>query len=195
MRRLERNFSRRDPYEAAVEIREKFTDAPATKEEEVPWKWPRRMQEVGQWESGEGAICYSSNKWQRNPKQMIDYKHVAEGPQRLLVLPGFLRDYHRPGKKLPVGGPMVDVNGPMPKAFAVLAPILGIQARLYEGSSRDYTLPDDSFYQIDIANATLCAAKHPKTGKTFLFICTKNDGPVCIITGDILDVEKDGVVG
>lgn len=191
MRRLQRNFAKVDPYEAAIEIREKFIDAPVSREEVMRWKWPRQMQEVGQWEAGAGAIMYASNKWQKNPDRVIDYKHLAEGPQRLLVLPGFLRDYHHPRSKLAVTGPMVDLNGPMPDAYAVLAPILGIQARLYGPDEEE----NDNLYNIEIKHATLAAAKHPRTGRTFLFVCTESEGPLCIITGDVLDVEKDGIVG
>lgn len=193
MRRFERNFGRVDARQAAIDIREKFIDAPATHEETMRWSWPKRMQEVGSWSPGEGAVMYASNKWQRNPRNVIDYKHVAEGRQRLLVIPGFIRNYHRPGSKVRVDGPMCDLNGPMPEAFAVLAPILGIQASLYSNEPDDEE--DDSVYQIEIAKAMLGAAKHPKSGQTFLFVYTEADGPLCVLTGDILDVEKDGIVG
>jgi hypothetical protein len=196
MRRYERNFAGSDARRSATAIREKFIDAPATKEQAMRWKWPREMQEVGRWQAGEGAVMYASNKWQKNPSHVIDYKHLAEGPQRLLVLPGFLRDYHRPGSKVRVTGPMVELDGPMPDAFAVLAPILGIQARLYDGGTEsEPELSEDSLYQINIANATLGAARHTGSGQTFLFVYTEKEGPLCVITGDILDVEKDGIVG
>jgi len=186
----------RDSRAAARAIREKFIDAPASKQETMRWRWPKAMQQVGEWKAGEGAVCYASNKWQHNPKNVIDYKHLAEGRQRLLVLPGFLRDYHRPGSRLRVQGPMVELDGPMPDAFAVLAPILGVQANLYDsGTDEEPELSGDSLYQINIANATLGAAKHPGTGQVFLFVYTEKEGPLCIITGDILGVEKDGIVG
>jgi hypothetical protein len=180
----------------AIDIREKFIDAPAKNEQAMRWRWPKVMQEVGEWRAGSGAVMYASNKWQKNPKTVIDYKHLAEGPQRLLVLPGFLRDYHRPGSKLRVMGPMVELDAPMPDAFAVLAPILGIQASLYdEGTDEDPKASGESLYQINIANATLGAAKHPVTGQVFIFVYTEREGPLCLITGDSLGVEKDGIVG
>ncbi len=188
MRRLERNFKQTD-LARATRIREKFIDAPVSNEESFTWSWPRRMQEVGEWRAGEGAVMYASNKWQQNPDHVIDYKHVAEGTQRLFVVPGFLRDYHRPGTQLDVVGPLVELNGPMPRAFAVLAPILGIQARLHTASGAYDT------YQVEIANAILGAAVHPETERPFLFVYTAKDGPLCVLTGDILDVEKDGIVG
>jgi hypothetical protein len=191
-----RRFVPNDSRKNAIAIREDFIDSPATKQETMRWRWPKEMQEVGQWESGAGAVMYASSKWQRNPKSVIDYKHLAEGRQRLLVLPGFLRNYHRPGSKIDVVGPMVELNGPMPEAFAVLAPILGIQANLYDsGTDESPEASGESVYQISIANATLGAAKHPETGQVFLFVYTQKEGPLLIITGEILGVEKDGIVG
>lgn len=198
MRRLERTFTRNrsSDIDTAERIRETFVDRPAEKHESMPWDWPKRMKEVGSWTAGEGAICYTSDKWQKRRDQFVDYKHVAEGPQRLLVIPGFLREYHRPGTKLSVGGPMVEVDGPMPTAFARLAPILGLQAHLYEGTDTDYALNgDDGYYQINIANAELGGAIHPGTGKPFLFVFTKSAGVLCMILGSELAVEKDGIVG
>lgn len=181
-RTYEANLSR--SRNAAIQIRERFMDRPWETEESLSWAWPKRMKEVGTWRAGEGAIMYASNKWQKRRDQSIDYKHVAEGEQRLLVAEDFLRQYDHPSQRLPVDGPMVDVNGPMPDTFAKLAPILGIQAKLSDGN----------FYQIDIAHAELGAAVHPKTKKPFLFIYDKK-GPRCIITGHELDVLKDGIVG
>ena len=192
MRRYERNFAGADARRSATAIREKFIDAPATQEQVMRWKWPKEMQHVGEWQAGEGAVMYASNKWQKNPSKVIDYKHLAEGPQRLLVLPGFLRDYHRPGSKWLTRKEWEH----LPDAFAVLAPILGLQACLYEeGEDGEPELSEDGLYQINIANATLGAAKHPRSGQTFLFVYTEKEGPLCVITGDILDVEKDGIVG
>jgi hypothetical protein len=91
---------------------------------------------------------------------------------------------------------MTELDGPMPDAFAELAPILGIQARLFDsvGPDGEPELSEDR-YQINIAKAMLGAAKHPRSGETFLFVYTEKEGPLCVITGDILDVEKDGIVG
>ncbi len=193
---MRRFVPNRDSRADAISIREKFIDAPCRREETMRWRWPTSMQAVGEWRAGEGAVMYASNKWQRNPRTVIDYKHLAEGPQRLLVVPGFLRDYHQPGSKIQVHGPLVELDGPMPEAFAVLAPILGIQASLYDEGTDDHPRASgDSLYQINIANATLGAAKHPGTGQVFLFVYTEKEGPLCVITGEVLGVEKDGIVG
>lgn len=187
-RRLIRNF---DTKAAARELRRKFQDKEPEHEKRVTWDWPRQMQEVGECV----AIMYTSNKWQSNPSHMEDYKHIAEAPQRLHLKKGFLRDYHKKGA-FKVVGPSVDLQRPMPEFFAVLAPILGVQARLYRGDNERPILPegDEGYFQIDIPGATLGAAKHPKTHETFLLIYTRA-GVHAIITGDELDVERDGITG
>lgn len=186
-RRYERN---RSSIEAAREIRRKFHDKDPQQEKPVPWQWPSEMQEIGTCE----AVMYASNKWQSNPNKIIDYKHVAEGPQRILVREGFVRD-HRSSKPLRVVGPLHELND-MPDAFAVLDRILGVQVRMYEGTDERPRLPDgdDGYFQIDIPNAYLGAARHPETDQTFLVVYS-NEGVHCVIVGDELNVEKDGIVG
>lgn len=186
-RRYERN---RSSIEAAREIRRKFHDKDPQQEKPVTWQWPSEMQEIGTCE----AVMYASNKWQSNPNKIIDYKHVAEGPQRILVREGFVRD-HRSSKPLRVVGPLHELND-MPDAFAVLDRILGVQVRMYEGTDERPRLPDgdDGYFQIDIPNAYLGAARHPETDQTFLVVYS-NEGVHCVIVGDELNVEKDGIVG
>lgn len=191
--RRRRYIENADSLREARRIRETFTDRPPERVETFNWDWPQSMVQVGTCE----AVMYASDKW-RQAGDMQDYKHVAEGPQVLLVAPGFLREYESPRTKLPVCGPEVELDGPMPDAIAVLAPILGVQTKLYvDDGGGDYYLPngDESLYQVDIANAWLGGAKHPATGQTFLIVYTKRGGPCCIVTGEILDIEKDGIVG
>ena len=184
----------RSSIDDARRIRETFVDRPAEHEEPVPWKWPRAMQEIGSCE----AVMYASDKWKpRN--HFEDYKHRAEGPQKLLVSPGFVRRYDNHRAALPVCGPRVELNRPMPDAFAVLAPILGVQTRLYEEEDADgqWRFPrgaDDGFYQIDIPGAELGAARHPATGEEFLLVYTRA-GVHCVIIGDHLHISKDGIAG
>lgn len=179
-----------DALEKARDIRRKFRDEEPRREQPVKWRWPRSMREVGTCES----VMYASDKW-RDDRKLIDYKHNKEGPQYLLVTPGFLRHNRSPSKKLQVVGPTVTLDG-MPGAFAVLAKILGVQCRLYQGSSQDFYLPrgDEGLYQVDIPGAMLGAAVHPDTGGTFLIVYT-SAGVHCLVTGDALAVEKDGIVG
>jgi hypothetical protein len=180
----------RSSVASARDIRRRFHDKEPSRETPVQWQWPRELQEIGTCE----AIMYASNKWQATPTKIIDYKHVAEGPQRILVRPGFVQD-HRTGRALSVTGPTHELND-MPDAFAVLDKILGVQVRLYEGSDDEPRLPDgdDGYYQIDIPHAYLGAAEHPVTGETFLFVYTE-DGVHAMIVGDELAVEKDGITG
>jgi len=188
---------RNDEQEAA-QIRETFVDRPVENIEQVHWKWPRQLVEVGQCVS----VMYSSDKWQPRRGDLVDYKHVSEGQQRVSVVPGFLRDFDRDPSarmELEVEGTMVEVDGPMPDSFAVLAPLLGFQVRLYErGGDGDLLLPngDEGVYQVDTdpRRVSLGAAKHPGTGETFLIVYDKSK-LLGIVTGDILDVEKDGIVG
>jgi len=185
-RRYTRNASE---LTQARNVRRTFMDREPEHKEQVPWEWPRTMQHIGQCE----AVMYSSDKWKTNG-QAEDYKHVAEGKQQLLVTPGFVREYNRPRVELGVVGPKVNLNDPMPTHFAVLAKVLGFQARLFVGDDDKQQLGDESLYQIDVAGATLGAAKHPETGETFLIIYT-DSGAHCVITGAVLDIEKDGIVG
>lgn len=177
--------------EHARNIRRTFTDAePKGKQEQVGWEWPREMQHIGQCE----AVMYSSDKW-KPTGQFEDYKHVAEGKQELLVTPGFVREYNQPSIELGVIGPIVELDNPMPSHFAVLAKVLGVQAQLFVGDDENPRLGGaGAMYQIDIAGATLGAARHPETGQKFLVIYT-SAGLHCIITGSVLDIEKDGIVG
>ncbi len=186
--------NRSSSVERAREIRETFYDKPAERATPVRWQWPKRMREVGTCE----AVMYTSDKWKPTGK-FEDYKHIAEGPQRLMVTDGFLRQYGSPGHKLQVVGPVIDLNPPMPDAFAVIAPILGVQTRLYEEKGDDgrYLLPngnDDGYYQIDIPNAQLGGAEHPGTREKFLLVYT-GSGVHCIIVGDELEIEPDGIAG
>ena len=195
-RRYVANFS--DDRAEARRIREAFVDRPVEKTEQVGWKWPKTMIEVGQCI----AVMYSSDKWQPARGDMVDYKHVSEGPQRVSVVPGFLRDFENdPSARrwLDVEGAEVKVDGPMPNSFAELAPLLGFQLRLYRSNEDgELFLPngDEFTYQVDTDPRTekLGAAKHPDTGETFLIVYSKRK-LLAIITGDILDVEKDGIVG
>ena len=176
----------------AKHIRELFQDAPARRTQAVPWTWPREMQEVGECL----AIMYASNKWQKDARKIVDYKHNREAAQRVLVTRGFLREYHHPGTPLEVVGPWVELNRPMPDAFAVLAPILGIQVNLYTGDDESPSLSHNgkNYFQVNISGAKLGAAVHPKTKETFLLVYTKH-GLHCVITGDELAVQKDGITG
>lgn len=173
MRRYEANLA---GLEAAKKIRREFHDKPPGRQHEVEWEWPKRVEYLGECK----AVMYSSNKWEKNPKSFHDYKHVSEGPQYAFVNPAFeLRGIEPEGPSIPV------VN--MPRAFAVLDKILGVQV----------CQDDADYYQIDIARCMLGAAESRDGKHTFLIVYSAGRDGAChmIITGDKLGVTKDGIVG
>lgn len=173
----------------ALGMYERFYDKASRRKTEFPFQWPTKVQEIGE----ARAQMYRSNKWKSNPKDFEDYKHIAESYQRCYVIPGFLRDYST-GKPLKTYGPTLDVKGPMPRHFTILAPLIGIQVRLY-GPSGTRSRDEDNLYEITVPRGMLAGAIHPETDETFLFVYTKAQGIGMLITGDELAVEKDGITG
>lgn len=183
----------RGDLDVATKIRETFVDRPAEKRQNVTWRWPRSMREVGKCE----AVMYASDKWQkgRGRNWLEDYKHIAEGAQWVLVRPGFLVDAHD-HRELKLSGPDIDLY-PMPSSFAVLANVLGVQMQFYmpDDSAEGYALNGDAgLYEVTVAHAKLGAGKFPDSGDTFLFIYT-SAGVEMLIVGEQLEIEKDGIVG
>lgn len=182
-----------DTRETAVSVFRTFHDREPEKEIQFPFDWPASLQEIGQGK----AELYTSNKWQKNRRDYEDYKHVVEGSRVVCAEPDFLRDWG--GKsRLPVCGPMMAPIMPMPLYFSVLGKLLGIQVRLYRlGPNGEPELPtgDDGCYEIHVPRGMLGAAKHPATGEPFLLVYTKKGGVHMILTGNRLDIEKDGIVG
>ena len=177
-------------FDAAKRIRETFIDGKMREKVKIEWSWPKKLYGVGQSE----AVQYTSDKWKKRG-DFEDYKHVAEGPQQLYVRDGFLVDYSS-GKELPFPCEEVELPRRMPNAIAELAPILGFIYQPYaETDSDDDELRlSGKFFGVDIARAYIGAAVHPENQSTFLIIYTRRE--LCaIITGDILGVEKDGIVG
>lgn len=165
----------------SIKIREAFHDKPHKRQERVTWEWPREMVEVGDSE----AILYTSDKWQKDGK-MIDYKHVKEGEQKLLLR----SDIAFTGDAEEMFGPMVDVKGDFPDSFAVLADSLSIQAHLYadhEGNSYG------DFVDLKFSRSKLGAGRCDD-GSCFCFVYDKS-GVLAVVIGPKLDVLKDGIVG
>jgi len=182
-----------DSKDVAKKTFETFYDRPSRRELPLEFGWPKRLQEVGVGR----AEMYSSNKWMKNLSEFDDYKHVAEGTRTIYAEPGFLRVGEHPSRPMPVVGPMAEFEEPMPKHFARLGPLLGVQIRLYDRDDKgEIYVPggDERVYEIQIARAMLGAAKHPATSETFLFVYTP-DGVHMILTGDKLSIEKDGIAG
>lgn len=182
-----------DTKERATEMFRTFYARPPKREIPFPFTWPERMQEVG-----EGcAEMYRSDKW--HPKETDDYKHVPklEGGTRIAyVMPGFLREWGHPARRIQVVGPMVELEAPMPRHFTRLGPLLGVQLHLYEeGDEGEPRLPKgEGFFEVRMARGQLGAAEHPTTGETFLFVYS-NEGVHMLLTGPKLEIEKDGIAG
>jgi len=176
----------------AKKIRENFRDESAEYAEIVPWTWPHEMQLIGTCES----VMYASDKWQKRRGDLIDYKHIAESSQRLYACKGLMREYEPPYNSMKLAGPTIEVDGPMPDTFAVLAEILAIQCRLYEKRGGELHVPsgDAGLFQIDLPKAMLGAAVHPGTKRVFLVVYS-GAKVLCMVTGESLGVEKDGIVG
>ncbi len=186
-RRLIVNRSDLD-FERAKKIRETFVDRKMEKKVPIHWSWPSKVYGVGQSE----AVAYTSDMWKKRGDYQ-DYKHVAEGPQQLYVRKGFLGDY-RSRQPLPFPCEEVDLPRRMPMVIAELAPILGFQYQPYAERDDDELVLSGKYYGVDIARAYIGAAVHPDTEKTFLIVYTRSEF-CALITGDILGVERDGIVG
>lgn len=184
-----RNRATLQDIDTARKLRETFMDRPPARESAVPWEWPRSLQEVGLGE----AITYSSDKWKQRGEHE-DYKHVAEGPQRVWVRPGFLVLYARRRTPLKVVGPHVELTE-MPDSFAVLADATSVQLRLYTGTNKRHVVPnpDDNLWQVNLASTKLGGARF-RDGDAFLVLYTRA-GVDMMIVGEKLDILKDGIVG
>lgn len=187
----QRVIDTRDP---AREMFTTFHKRNPRREVEFGWTWPESMQEVGVGE----AEMYRSNKWKKRLDDYEDYKHLAESPRLTYCTPGFLREWSNPRRKLDVAGDWVHFGGPMPKHFTILAPLLGVQLRLFQkGEDGKLYLPPngDSLYEVRINRAMLGGARHPDTKEVFLFVYTKAGGVHMMMTGNELGVTEDGIVG
>lgn len=180
-----RLYENRASFDDARRIRERFQDREMERVSELGWTWPKRMDEVGT----NLAIAYSSNKWQRNRGTFEDYKHVSEGPQRVFLNPEFDIVGYFGESAPPIYAASATMSG-MPDAIAELADFLGIQIEFDDAQGK----PSGECYQVNIVRAKLGSARHPVTGETFLLVYTRT--MLCmLITGSILGVEKDGIVG
>jgi hypothetical protein len=164
-----------------------FYDRAPRVQVDLPFWWPEQMQEVGEGK----AEMYRSNKWQKDFRTFDDYKHVVEKTRTVYAEPGFLVEWQKPHRPMRLHGPMMRFDGPMPKHFAELGPLLGVQLQLYDEKEE---LQKKGFFEVRIARAKLGAAIHPDTNETFLFVYTPA-GVHLILTGDQLSIEKDGIAG
>lgn len=183
-----------DTSKRAEKMFRTFNDRAHRKHQPMKFGWPKSMQEIG----AGNAEMYTSNKWKKNLSEYEDYKHVAEGPRVVMAERNFLRHWGKPAERIEVFGPMVEFDQPMPQHYAALAPLIGVQVRLYRKNKKgELYLPkgDEALFEITIAHAMLGGAEHPKTKEPFLFVYTASGGVHMMLTGPKLDIEKDGIVG
>jgi len=182
-----------DTKDQAVKRFEVFHDRAPTRATQMPFTWPKKVQEIGVGH----AEMYRSNKWKSKEDQSEyeDYKHIVESTRLVYVTPGWIRERTEPWKKLPVYGPTFDLKGSMPRHFTRLGRLIGVQIRLYEDDDLKLSKGDGArIYEVDTKHGMLGAAEHPETSEVFLFIYT-TDGVHMLLTGEKLDVERDGIVG
>jgi hypothetical protein len=167
--------------ERSIKIREDFYDKPHRQKKKVAWHWPDQMIEAGDCE----AILYTSNKWQKDGR-MIDYKHVKESPQKLLLR----QDLNFQGDEEDFAGPIIDLKGDFPDSFAVLADCLGVQARLYLDDEGKKLGP---YVDLKFSRCKLGGGKF-EDGSAFCFVYDSS-GVLAVVIGRDLDILKDGIVG
>lgn len=177
-----------DTERVARRIYEDFHDKPSRRRVKFDFGWPKVFQEVGRAE----AQMYRSNKWKKNPREFEDYKHIAESEQRCYVVPNVLVD-DKTREPLKTYGDLVEFED-LPTHITILAALIGIQVRFYDSRKR---LPrgDKNLKELFLPQGMLGGARFVDSGEAFLVVYTKNAGVVMIITGEELDIEKDGIVG
>ncbi len=190
-----------ESQEIAKNIRETFMDRAPKGETDLPFGWPKYWQHVGD----SLAVAYASDKWKK-PGSYELYKHLAESRNRVLVRPGFLRDYYNSNGGWPVIGPTVSISDtPMPKHIAVLGYFEEADLQLHtSGTDEDPRFgkgADDGIVKVSVGHAMLGASKirwdavSRGRSQPFLVVYSPSKGPFMLIVGEELDVEKDGIVG
>lgn len=192
-----------DAEDVAKKYVEAFHDRGVRSRKEYGFGWPTHWQNVGD----SLAVAYASDKWKDKGDYEL-YKHLAESRNRAFVQPGLLKDWDT-GEDVPVIGPVVDFSScPMPQHFATLGFFEEANLKVHTGGD-DYQPnfgderadPDAGVVAVVIRHGYVGASKMrwSKVGKgkdqPFLFIYTNKEGPLILITGERLDVKKDGIVG
>lgn len=196
---MKKNVQVIDAEDVARKYVEVFKDRDVRKREQHNFGMPTLWRNVGD----SLAVAYASDKWKKIGNYEL-YKHLAESRNRLFVQPGLLVDWDT-SDEFPVIGPMVDISDvPMPKHFAELGFFEEGNFKLYTGGTDEkpkFGKGGDGVVAVVIRHAYVGASKimwsEIGAGKDqpFLFIYTKKDGPLIFITGEELDVKKDGIVG
>lgn len=190
----------------ARNISETFKDRPVETEETLDFDWPDKLQEVGE----SVGVAYDSDKWKpRGPGGRRDsevYKHIAESRNRIYAEPGLLQPDI--GLELKPIGPKLSLREAsqrgsivMPESFAVLGRFIECNVILHTAGTdqapRRATSGDKGVVTFSVKHGMLGASKMKRDGKLqpFLFVYRPDFGVYFIITGDELDIERDGIVG
>jgi hypothetical protein len=194
------------PARMAREMRRTFTDRDLdVGRYDTGIEWPKKVCAIG-----EGlSIAYTSDKWEKTDK-WNDYKHVAEAPQRVLATPALTRTHVQAcesGDRFPPA----DLDWHLPDAVAELTPLLFVEIRVYDridarGNGQFAADQDRGVKRIILPNSMLYGgyARKPGTAassdrrrdyRPFLCIGSREHGCIMLITGDELDVTRDGLVG
>lgn len=197
-----------DAREIAEGYRSVFSAKPLKGDKEYPFTWPSSFQHVGD----SLGIAYASDKinpdrpkkWVPDGKQEL-YKHIAESRNRILCRPDFLVSERRPRAPVPVIGPLVSFAGvPMPKHFALLGLFEAVDIQLHTaGTDSDpgFGGKDDGVVHVRVRHAYVGGSKilwsrsSGREDQPFLVVYTESAGPLMLIFGDELDIERDGIVG
>jgi hypothetical protein len=186
-------------------MRERFTDRPVERSWRSKFHWPRALHAVGD----SLAVAYSSDKWQKpnrtGERELLDYKHLAESRNRVLIRPGLLYDFYHKNRAWPVIGPMVSLDDvPVPDSYAFLALFEEANLQLYtEGTDLDPHFgpgEDDGVCKVTVRHGMLAGSvigwsEDGGKDQPILFVYTEQDGILMVVVGEKLAVEKDGIVG
>jgi hypothetical protein len=192
----------------ARNIAQTFKDRPVESQEVLDFDWPDVIQEVGE----SLGVAYDSDKWK--PRDELGkrdseiYKHIAESRNRIYAEPSCIQPGQGTGLDLKPIGPKLSLakasrSGEilMPESFAVLGRFVEANVVLHTSGTdeqpRRATRGDKGVYTLSVKHGMLGASKMKRNGKLqpFLFVYRRDFGVYFIITGDQLDIEKDGIVG
>jgi hypothetical protein len=196
-----------DATAIAKSMRETFVNRPVERRDTVNFGWPAHMQNIGD----SLAVAYASDKWQQRDssgrREVELYKHLAESRNRALAAPDVLYDRYEPSSRWPVIGPTVSLaDCPMPKHFAALGLFEEINLKLHTGgtdaSPKFGRSKDAGVVHCQVRNGYLGGSKilwsrldPRRDDEPFIFVYTKDAGVMFLVTGNRLDIEKDGIVG
>lgn len=199
--------------EIAREITTTFKDRDVEYVREFSFSWPDIVQEIGE----SVGVAYDSDKWKpkdaKGKRESEIYKHIAESRNRIYAEPGLLRLEDERGKALRIPGPklsLVEASARgdivMPTSFSELGRFMECNVILHLGGTNENpkrdTVGDNGVVSLAVRHGMLGASKMKrKTAEgrmelqPFLFVYHPEDGVYFLITGDDLDIEKDGIVG